>query len=371
MKYTRVIPLLQILCLSIPLVKVISATNQDPYEVLELRHDANMDQIKKAYREGAKRIHPDKSNLNETEAAAKFVELTRAYKAIQAMKTSSMEHQEKEALPKRVLSRSLEYLTILSQVVLQATSDTSTTLLLLAVCLIATSFTYWAAKLLTTKKSAFLCRNQHSNKIDLDPNQDTQSDNLYSNLKIIELKLETYNGMVRLLKPGQRSIVLLCDGETKELLIKQFRKAVWPYRRNKSLLFGHLCLDKNLNWYKTILQEMLGLESLNINKKNCIGTVLSLNGFKKYFRLYHTKYKESNYAPTEDEDGSFLGFSNENDIPKNVEEGLVKPLSEAYEAAKDNYPIESLLDELPDWLDRMFEGQTKKYFLEQWPEEMI
>jgi DnaJ family protein C protein 16 len=33
---------------------------------------------------------------------------------------------------------------------------------------------------------------------------------------------------------------------------------------------------------------------LNINPKNCIGTVIALNGFRKYFCVYHAKHPESN-----------------------------------------------------------------------------
>lgn len=40
--------------------------------------------------------------------------------------------------------------------------------------------------------------------------------------------------------------------------------------------------------------QTLGEErELNINPKNCIGTVLSLNGFRKYFCVYHAKHPEN------------------------------------------------------------------------------
>lgn len=49
-------------------------------------------------------------------------------------------------------------------------------------------------------------------------------------LKIHELRAETYNGMVRLLKPGCRTIVLIVDRESKEKLVPKFYKLAWPYR---------------------------------------------------------------------------------------------------------------------------------------------
>lgn len=50
-------------------------------------------------------------------------------------------------------------------------------------------------------------------------------------LRVHELRGETYNGMVRLLKPGCRTIVVLCDSESKSKLMPKFHKACWPYRK--------------------------------------------------------------------------------------------------------------------------------------------
>jgi DnaJ family protein C protein 16 len=50
-------------------------------------------------------------------------------------------------------------------------------------------------------------------------------------LLIHELRGETYNGLVRLLKPGCRTIVLLCDVSSRNKLLPKFYKAVYPYRK--------------------------------------------------------------------------------------------------------------------------------------------
>jgi DnaJ family protein C protein 16 len=50
-------------------------------------------------------------------------------------------------------------------------------------------------------------------------------------LKLHELRPETYNGMVRLIKPGCRTIVLLVDNESRKKLVVKFHKTVWPYRK--------------------------------------------------------------------------------------------------------------------------------------------
>ena len=59
-----------------------------------------------------------------------------------------------------------------------------------------------------------------------------------------ELRAETYNGMVRLLKPGCRTIVLIVDRESKEKLVPKFYKFAWPFRRNKTVMFGFLYIEK-------------------------------------------------------------------------------------------------------------------------------
>ena len=141
---------------------------------------------------------------------------------------------------------------------------------------------------------------------------DRKSGKVVPELKVHELRAETYNGMVRLLKPGCRTIVLIVDKESKEKLVPKFYKLAWPYRRNKTLMFGFLYIEKGekfsffhffreiivrcflgLQWYKKILNLTLPEpRDININPKNCIGTVLSLNGHRRYFCMYHAKHPE-------------------------------------------------------------------------------
>ena len=64
------------------------------------------------------------------------------------------------------------------------------------------------------------------------------------NHALSELRAETYNGMVRLLKPGCRTIVLIVDRESKEKLVPKFYKFAWPFRRNKTVMFGFLYIEK-------------------------------------------------------------------------------------------------------------------------------
>lgn len=49
-------------------------------------------------------------------------------------------------------------------------------------------------------------------------------------LRLHELRVEKYNGLVRLLKPGCRTIILLVDAQSRLKLLPAFHRAVWPYR---------------------------------------------------------------------------------------------------------------------------------------------
>ncbi|KAK2705638.1 dnaJ homolog subfamily C member 16-like isoform X2 [Artemia franciscana] len=174
-------------------------------------------------------------------------------------------------------------------------------------------------------------------------------------LKMHELRGETYNGMVRLLKPGCRTIVLLLDKETKAKILPVFHRIVWPYRKNKTLMFGWMYVERGLDWYKQLLSLALPLGEGNpdpqqlesINPRNCIGTILSLNGHRKYFCIYHAKHLEGQqraaYAEAKNnglrrrigrsrgqkKNGEdFLGFedsSSDSDRSSDVEQGLSSP----------------------------------------------
>lgn len=58
-----------------------------------------------------------------------------------------------------------------------------------------------------------------------------KSANYVPELKLHELRAEKYNGLVRLLKPGCRTIILVTDMQSRNKLIPAFHKAVWPYRK--------------------------------------------------------------------------------------------------------------------------------------------
>lgn len=160
-----------------------------------------------------------------------------------------------------------------------------------------------------------------------------RSDHSRSNL--IELRRETYFGIVRLLKPGCRSVVLLCDAQSRQKLTTKFYQCIYPYRKIKTLQFAFLLIEKNIGWYKELLKLALNEKrDLHINPSNCIGTVLVINGFKKYFSVYHAS-----------------------EIRRYTDETLL--LLE-----------ESLLDNFSEWFERLLSGRGNRYYVKYWPDRM-
>lgn len=194
---------------------------------------------------------------------------------------------------------------------------------------------------------------------------DTQSE-----LRLHELRAEKYNGLVRLLKPGFRTIVLLVDMQSRVQLLSKFHKIVWPYRKNKTLLFSYLVVERNINWFRMLLQLSLGGGELQVNARNCVGTVLALNPHRNYFCIYHAKHPESKKphkrmsrmtrslgsGVIDPEAGAFIGFDSSPSSSDNEQRDPPLLLQE------------NLLDGLENWLDRLFEGSTHRYYINYWPD---
>lgn len=48
---------------------------------------------------------------------------------------------------------------------------------------------------------------------------------------IHELRAETYFGLIRLLKPGCRSIIILVDSDSKDILLQKFARHIYSLRK--------------------------------------------------------------------------------------------------------------------------------------------
>lgn len=61
--------------------------------------------------------------------------------------------------------------------------------------------------------------------------------------------------------------------------------------RYSALMFAFLQLEYYLDWYRHLLELSLDFKVTleSINNRNCVGTVLAINGDRKYYYIYHPK----------------------------------------------------------------------------------
>ncbi|XP_045161432.1 dnaJ homolog subfamily C member 16-like [Mercenaria mercenaria] len=175
------------------------------------------------------------------------------------------------------------------------------------------------------------------------------------NLNMYELDYRTYAELVSEADTGL-TITILVDKETKDRLVKQFAKIVHPYSRYSALTFAFLQLEYNITWYRTLLEETLDDVKLDkINIKNCIGTVLALNGYRKYYYIYSAKRARQ-----------FIRARN------NVSEALglhdLDEKSDEEDDIKDYFFLDEVLDGLTIWMDKIFDGSIKRIRITKWPE---
>lgn len=185
-------------------------------------------------------------------------------------------------------------------------------------------------------------------------------------LKIHELKADTYNALVKMLKPGCRTIILLVDDESEAKLLPKFHKHCYPYRKNKTLMFAYLRLGRYLEWYRRILiQTLPEPRDLTINPRNCVGTVLSINGLRRYFCMYHAKHQENYRGAKGGKGPGFIGFDDSTD--SETETSDIEAARNMQYMNGSTVLVDNLLDGLPNWLDRLFEGSTQRYYIQLWP----
>jgi len=136
-------------------------------------------------------------------------------------------------------------------------------------------------------------------------------------------------------------------------------------------------LEQYLPWFRQLLESTIDFRRslTSINQKNCVGTVLAVNGPRQYFSIYHaasdrmpsrrhprgvhTKHPSSDtglrnrhHKPT---GGQFLGLE-ESD---SSDEGSSIDAAKLFES--------DLLRGLSMWLDKLCEGTLKRFKVDEWP----
>lgn len=163
-------------------------------------------------------------------------------------------------------------------------------------------------------------------------------------------------------------------------------------------MFAHMLVERGASWYSELLRLSLSdPKDLVINPRNCIGTVLALNGHRKYFCIYHAKHPETSGGPKvyslTAEDAFLLSSTNKFSfslqrlikMTRDLSASRADPEAGAFLSMdgeesdeSDQYANgdvdanilleENLLDGLSNWLDRLFEGTTQHYYVNYWPD---
>ncbi|GAB1601951.1 dnaJ homolog subfamily C member 16-like [Argonauta hians] len=162
---------------------------------------------------------------------------------------------------------------------------------------------------------------------------------------LYELCPGNYSMLVEDADPGFTIILLLAE-EAKEYLLGSFRRLMDEYTHSKVLTFSYLDLNKYLTWYRQLLEDSIdnGVPLSNINIRNCIGTVLAINGFRQYYYIYHARSGTHN---------ANTGSDNE----QGSNEMVLKPIVE-----------EGPLQGLDNWLVMLFDGKLRKIHVSYWPD---
>uniref|UniRef100_A0A0N4ZC39 DnaJ homolog subfamily C member 16 n=1 Tax=Parastrongyloides trichosuri TaxID=131310 RepID=A0A0N4ZC39_PARTI len=198
-----------------------------------------------------------------------------------------------------------------------------------------------------------------------------------------ELRAETYFGMIRLLKPGCRSLVILVDESSKDILLHQFAVHVWSLRNNKNFSFGYLMVNKNLPWFRKLLEHTLpaqtdttsNLPSMasrlqNINPKQTLGTVIAICGWKLYFSLYHPMHVNPKRRDVLGFDDSDEYTESEEEYDSTAEDGRIRKHLLHRGKRNNSIKIEEVLNGLPNWIDRILEGSIRRYCVPEWPDNL-
>jgi len=136
-------------------------------------------------------------------------------------------------------------------------------------------------------------------------------------------------------------------------------------------------LEQYLSWFRELLESTVDFRRslTSINQKNCVGTVLAVNGPRYYFSIYHAASERAaahrrlrdvhTEHPTADTGlrnrhhkpigGKFLGLE-ESD---SSDEGCGVDAAKLFES--------DLLRGLGMWLDKLCEGTLKRFKVTEWP----
>ena len=147
------------------------------------------------------------------------------------------------------------------------------------------------------------------------------------------------------------------------------------FRNHDAFTFSFLQLEKHMNWYRFLLEETLDfkIQLNNININNCIGTVLSLNGLRRYYCMYHAKHhkvrgkKRKVIRNANNPVTKFMGFADtDSEVSSSSESDSEAESKELDPNAQKLFEADLLLD-LPLWMERLVDGQLRRFRVNVWP----
>ncbi|TNN17846.1 DnaJ subfamily C member 16 [Schistosoma japonicum] len=232
---------------------------------------------------------------------------------------------------------------------------------------------------------------------------------------VVALNPSTYDRLVRDAPKGFRLLVLCVRGSTEDTRLRdQFD---FKTRRVCGSQIQRACIsmDRYSGWLAKLLEStrsnlpvhIRSSKTINdnnrsnkgvlyINPVNCVGTVIAVNGYRRYFNLYHPLIPGSLSSSDENSESDIdSSLSAEKKQNKHLRRrhifgrafGLESDDEEDFNQSNDNDNrshlksrhqvtdgalFESeLLDGLCNWLDRLFEGSLPRYNVTEWPISLL
>jgi len=148
--------------------------------------------------------------------------------------------------------------------------------------------------------------------------------------------------------------------------------------RSDAFVFSFVMLEQYLAWFQQLLESTVDFRRslTNINQKNCVGTVLAVNGPRQYFSIYHAAservatHRRLRDAHTQHPPTDSTGLHNRHHKPTGgkflgLEESDSSDEGSSVDAAK--LFQSDLLRGLGMWLDKLCEGTLKRFKVTEWP----
>ncbi|GAB1609052.1 dnaJ homolog subfamily C member 16-like [Argonauta hians] len=146
------------------------------------------------------------------------------------------------------------------------------------------------------------------------------------------------------------TITLLVDRGSKEKLLAEFLQILRPYSQSKTLKFAFLQLNHYFYWYRQLLANS-NLPCGQLSEADCIGTVIVLNAYRKYFYIFQTKKASKRATNTGGRKCAIFDSDSES--------GAEEP----------DYGIpDEVLGGLDNWLDKVSDGMGDRISIQNWPE---